>query len=615
MKLNHRAKRVALPPELMLGIVLLVTPVVLIRLGFSYDLMERVLDWGIFGIGFDILFGWTGLLSFGQAAFYGTGGFVVAWLLLSGELHSVWLALAIGTIAAGVLGLILGWFAVRRIGIYFAMITLAFGQMAFFIENNPLSAYTGGENGLPGVPVPTLGWGAWSTRIHTGLPMYWLLAAFFLACFVLGRRIVHSPFGVVLRAIRANTARVAMLGHAVPRYKLACFTIAAMFAGLAGGLLGIFQSFMPPDAFDLDTSGQLVVQTVIGGVGTLIGPAVGAAVWLWLRDNLQLIPGVGALWKLILGAIFVVLVTALRRGICGEIRHLWQGRHQRVTPEIKSGAAVAAEAVAPSMPMTAPLVRARPDAPALEADGVSKRYGGLHAVEQVSFAVRTGSIHAVIGPNGAGKSTLFKMLLDEVAPTEGIVRLFGRQVTGLGATRAAQLGIGKSNQLNSLFLELTARENLRIAALARRRGQFRLDVLRRAETIAEVERQIDIALATVELTARAEVPVHMLAYGEKRRLEIGLALATGPNVLLLDEPLAGMSPTERASTRALIRAIGRDRTLLIVEHDMDAVFELAERITVLYEGRLLADGPPEAIQRNQEVQNAYLGGLREHEPA
>ena len=159
------------------------------------------------------------------------------------------------------------------------------------------------------------------------------------------------------------------------------------------------------------------------------------------------------------------------------------------------------------------------------------------------------------------------------------------------------------------------RENLRIAALARRRGSFRVDLLRSADSIAEVERQIDAVLATVELGARAETPVHVLAYGEKRRLEIGIALATGPNVVLLDEPLAGMSPTERISTRALIREIGRSRTLVIVEHDMDAIFELAERITVLYDGRLLADGTPEEIQRNQAVQDAYLGGLHEHEPA
>jgi branched-chain amino acid transport system permease protein len=602
-------------PELALAVVLVAMPFVFPHIGGSYDFMERTLDWGILGIGFDLLFGWTGLLSFGQAAFYGTGGFVAVYLLLNNMVGSVWLALAVGTVAAGLLGLLVGWFAVRRIGIYFAMITLAFGQMAYFLEFSPLRDYTGGENGLPGVPEPTLGFGAYAFRIHTGAPMYWLLAAFFFACFVLGRRIVHSPFGAILRAIKENTARAAMLGHAVPLYKLAVFAIAAMFAGLAGGLLGVFQSFMPPDAFALDTSGQLVVQTVIGGVGTLIGPTVGAAVWLWLRDNLQLIPGVGALWKLILGVIFVVLVIFLRRGIAGEIRYRFMRGPAPPTGEPTDSPA-AVVPVNATMPLTAPLVRTRPDAPALEARGLAKHYGGLRAVDHVSFAVRPNSIHAVIGPNGAGKSTLFKMLLDEVRPTEGEVHLFGRRVTGLGATRAAQLGIGKSNQLNTLFLDLTARENLRIAALARRRGAFRLDVLRRADRIAEVEAQVEAALSTIGLGVRSELPAHVLAYGEKRRLEIGMALATGPNLLLLDEPLAGMSPAERVSTRALIREIGRDRTLIIVEHDMDAIFELAERITVLYEGRLLAEGSPDEIQRNQAVQDAYLGGMRDvHEPA
>jgi branched-chain amino acid transport system permease protein len=610
-------KRVPFLPELALIVALAVMPFVASYLGSSYDMMERVLDWGLLGLGFDLLFGWTGLLSFGQAAFYGAGGFVAAWLLVNHVIGSVWIALFLGTVAAGVFGLLVGYLAVRRIGIYFAMITLAFSQMAYFLENSPLSAYTGGENGLPGVPVPTIGFGDSAFPIATGLPMYWLLAAFFLAGFIIARRIAHSPFGVVLRAIKENTARATMIGHSVPHYKLAAFVIAALYAGLAGGLLGVFQSYMPPDAFALDTSAQLVVQTVIGGVGTLIGPTVGAAVWLWLRDNLQTVPQVGALWKLILGLIFVVLVTMLRRGICGEIRY-------RVT----QGARAAAEAAAASrpatevhevralaMPLTAPLLHAEPGLPALRAIDLCKHYGGIRAVDGVSFEVPQNSIHAVIGPNGAGKSTLFKMLLDEVHPTSGEVRLFGQRITGLGATRTSQLGIGKSNQLNQLFTELTVRENLRIAALARRRGSFRVDILRSADSIAEVERQIDAAMTTVELNERAETPVHVLAYGEKRRLEIGIALATGPNVLLLDEPLAGMSPTERISTRALIREIGRSRTLLIVEHDMDAIFELAERITVLYDGRWLAEGTPEQIQRNQAVQDAYLGGLHEHEPA
>ncbi len=325
--------------------------------------MERTLDWGILGIGFDLLFGWTGLLSFGQAAFYGTGGFVAVYLLLNNMVASVWLALAIGTVAAGLFGLLVGWLAVRRIGIYFAMITLAFGQMAYFLEFSPLRDYTGGENGLPGVPEPTLGFGAYAFRIHTGAPMYWLLAAFFFACFVLGRRIVHSPFGAILRAIKENTARAAMLGHAVPRYKLAVFVIAAMFAGLAGGLLGVFQSFMPPDAFALDTSGQLVVQTVIGGVGTLIGPTVGAAVWLWLRDNLQAHPRRRR------------VVEADPRRDLRRAGHLPAPRHRRRDPpslacaapapptEEPTGAPAAVVPVNATMPLTAPLVRTPPGRP------------------------------------------------------------------------------------------------------------------------------------------------------------------------------------------------------------------------------------------------------------
>jgi branched-chain amino acid transport system permease protein len=610
-------KRVPFLPELSLIVVLAAMPFVFPYFGGSFDLMERVLDWGLLGLGFDLLFGWTGLLSFGQAAFFGTGGFVAAWLLVNHVIGSVWIALFLGTVAAGVFGLLVGYLAVRRIGIYFAMITLAFGQMAYFLENSPLADYTGGENGLPGVPVPTIGFGNSAFPIATGLPMYWLLAAFFLVGFIIARRIAYSPFGVVLRAIKENTARAAMLGHSVPRYKLAAFVIAALYAGLAGGLLGVFQSYMPPDAFALDTSAQLVVQTVIGGVGTLIGPTVGAAIWLWLRDNLQMLPAVGALWKLILGVIFVVLVTVLRRGICGEIRYRVT-RGARVAAEAAAAARPAtqvSEVRALAMPLTAPLLHADPGLPALRAIDLCKHYGGIRAVDGVSFEVPRNSIHAVIGPNGAGKSTLFKMLLDEVHPTTGEVRLFGQRITGIGATSTSQLGIGKSNQLNQLFTQLTVRENLRIAALARRRGSFRLDILRSADSIAEVERQIEAAMTTVELNERAETPVYVLAYGEKRRLEIGIALATGPNVLLLDEPLAGMSPTERISTRALIREIGRSRTLLIVEHDMDAIFELAERITVLYDGRWLAEGTPDEIQRNQAVQDAYLGGLHEHEPA
>jgi branched-chain amino acid transport system permease protein len=613
-------------PEFAVFLTLVAAPVVLPHLGFSTDMLTRVLNWGLIGLGFDILFGLTGLLSFGQAAFYGVGGFVTAYLLVSGTLGSVWLALAAGTAAAGVFGLLVGWLAVRRIGIYFTMITLAFGQMAYFIENSPLSNYTGGENGIPGVPVPVLGFGDHAIRISAGLPMYVLFAAIFFAGYVLARRIVGSPVGAILLAIKENTGRVAMLGHNVPAYKLTAFVIAALYAGLAGGLLGSFQSYMPPDAFSLETSGQLVVQTIVGGAGTLIGPLVGAAVWLWLRDNLQLIPGLATLWKLVLGIAFIVLVIGLRRGVCGEIAHWWNERRNLAAlraaearteaieaHNVDAATALVAKVTDVTLPLPGP---ATGDSEiALEARSLARYYGGLKAVDGVSFKVRRGSIHAVIGPNGAGKSTLFKMLLDEVSPSSGEVLLFGEKVTGAGVSHAAQLGIAKSNQLNQLFPNLSVRKNLRIAALARRRGPLRFDLLRSADSLQEVEQQIDAILVLLNLVERADTPAHILAYGEKRRLEIGMALATSPNVLLLDEPLAGMSPAERVATCAFIRDIARSRTVVIVEHDLDAIFGLAERITVLYEGRLLADGSPDEIRRNQAVQDAYLGGLHAHEPA
>jgi branched-chain amino acid transport system permease protein len=613
-------------PEAVLLLTLVAAPIVLPHIGFSADLLTRVLNWGLIGLGFDILFVLTGLLSFGQAAFYGAGGFVTAYLLVSGALSSVWLALAAGTAAAGGFGLVVGWLAVRRIGIYFTMITLAFGQMAYFIENSPLSNYTGGENGIAGVPVPVLGFGEHALRISAGMPMYALFAAIFFAGYVLARRIVRSPVGAVLLAIKQNTGRVAMLGHDVPAYKLTAFVIAALYAGLAGGLLGSFQSYMPPDAFSLETSGQLVVQTIVGGAGTLIGPLAGAAVWLWLRDNLQLIPGLATLWKLVLGITFIVLVIGLRRGICGEIAHGWHARRDRADLRAAAARTEAIEASTADAKTGASKLEIEVTLPlsppstgdgeiALEARSLARHYGGLRAVDGVSFKVRRGSIHAVIGPNGAGKSTLFKMLLDEVSPSSGEVLLFGHRLTGVGVSRAAQRGVAKSNQLNQLFANLSVRNNLRIAALARRRGRLRFDLLRSADSLPEVEAQIESILALTNLGDRAETPAHILAYGEKRRLEIGMALATSPNVLLLDEPLAGMSPAERVATCALIRQIARSRTLVIVEHDLDAIFELAERITVLYEGRLLADGVADEIRRNQAVQDAYLGGFRAHEPA
>ena len=247
----------------------------------------------------------------------------------------------------------------------------------------------------------------------------------------------------------------------------------------------------------------------------------------------------------------------------------------------------------------------------LRTEGLTKHYGGICANEDITMSIPEGQLRGIIGPNGAGKSTFFKMLAGEVVPTSGHVVLHGADVTGLGVTAVSQLGMSKSYQINELFSKLTVAQNLAIPVLARVRGEFRPDMLKSMDKVPGLHGQIEATLEMVNLEARADVPVTELAYGEKRRLEIGLALANAPNVLLLDEPLAGMSPRERADTVKLLKQIRSGRTLVVVEHDMDAMFELAEYISVLQEGRLLAEGTPQEIKNDQRVQDAYLGGMEE----
>src|SRR5579872_4937003 len=308
--------------EALTALGLIAAPFLLPHLGFAPNTVNQILIWGLFGIGFDILFGYTGLLSFGQSAFFGTGGMVAAYLLTNNLMSNVLGALAVGTLAAVVAGVAVGVIALRRTGIYFAMITVAIAEMFFFVEFSPLAHWTGGENGLPGVPSPKFGLFGWSYQVGNDWSMYGFLAVCYFIGLVVALRIVRSPVGAILIAIRDNSVRARAVGHRIGLYKLTAFVIAAAYAGFAGGLLGVLQGFMPPDAFMFDTSGQLVMQTAIGGVGTLFGPLVGAAVWLYLRDLLQSTFGLGSAWKLILGIVFVLLICFLRRGLIGGARDL-----------------------------------------------------------------------------------------------------------------------------------------------------------------------------------------------------------------------------------------------------------------------------------------------------
>lgn len=597
-------------------LALIAAPFVLPHLGFTSTTINRILIWGLFGLGFDILFGFSGLLSFGQSAFFGTGGMVAAYLLTILNVPNVTGAVFAGTIVAAAVGYLVGLIALRRTGIYFAMITVAIAEVFFFAEFNPLARFTGGENGLPGVPQPSLWLGFTTITFGNDWLVYWYMAAWYFIGMVIALRVVRSPGGAVLSAIRENPLRAAAVGHNIHAYKLGAFVIAAAYAGFAGGLLGLMQGFMPPDAFTFDTSGQLVMQTAIGGAGTLFGPLVGAAVWLYLSDFLQTTLHLGATWKLVLGLIFVLLVWFLRHGIVGGLVDLWRlatGR-RKVRDGAEPDATLAVEGTfeAPAAPRAQ---AARPSPPAaltenretiLQAEGLTKNYGGLVANDHVDFTVRRGELRGIIGPNGAGKTTFFKMLTCEVHPTSGVILFEGRDITGFDITRVCQLGLTKSYQVNQLFNRLTVRENITVAALSQR-GSFRLDFLRSLRSVRGLSERVDETLELVRLTSRASSLVSELAYGEKRRLEIGLALATSPKLLLLDEPLAGLSPRERVQTVELMKSLNVGRTMVVIDHDMDAIFNLAQTITVLLRGRVLVEGTPEEIRRNATVQEAYLG--------
>ena len=612
--------------ETLTAVALIAAPFVLPSLGFSPATVNRILVWGLFGIGFDILFGFTGLLSFGQAAFFGTGGMVAAYLLTVMNFPHVMTAVFIGTIAAAAIGYLIGLIALRRTGIYFAMITVAIGEVFYFVEFNPLSDFTGGENGLPGVPTPVFNLGFTTLQFNSDTSLYWLLAFCYFVGIVIALRIVRSPVGAILSAIRDNPLRAAALGHNIQSYKLTAFVVAAAYAGFAGGLLGLMQGFMPPEAFTFETSGQLVMQTAIGGAGTLFGPLVGATVWLYLSDFFQSTLHLGATWKLVLGVVFVLLICFLRHGLIGGIKDLYilaferrargtEPAEQSLAPGMTAAeeqkaahADLAAEMMAE--PMAARELSAAGHTGAiLQVSGITKRYGGLIANSDIDFTVNHGERRGIIGPNGAGKTTFFKMLTCEIPPTSGQIIFEGRDITGMSVTDVCQLGLTKSYQINQLFSRLTVRENLTIAALAELRGKFRLDMLRSLNGISGLSEQVDHTLQLVDLTERVDTPVSQLAYGEKRRLEIGLALATGPSLLLLDEPLAGMSPRERVETVQLLKSISRGRTMIVIDHDMDSLFELVERVTVLQEGRVLVEGTPDEIKGNAKVQEAYLGGV------
>lgn len=317
--------------------VLFASPWVMSSIGGYRALATRIIIWAIFALGFDLLLGLTGLLSFGHAAMWGIGAYVSGYVLLN-HVNDALLAIVVGVVVVTVVSVLIGLVTLRRHGIYFAILTLAIAEMFYFLALTPLQQWTGGDNGLTAIPRPEmLGW------TPTGYTLHAIIAGCCLLTFYVARRIRRSPYGLMLRAIKANETRLAFTGVNVFRYKLVAFVVSGMFAGLAGTLYAIYETYVPTESLHWTTSGEVVVMSVVGGVGTLVGPMIGAGLVLYLENVLS---AETEQWNLILGLIFMAFVIFLRGGAVGTVQRLLRRRHSPHQPDVRVATPPAADAEA-----------------------------------------------------------------------------------------------------------------------------------------------------------------------------------------------------------------------------------------------------------------------------
>ena len=561
-----------------LGALVLAAMLPLFAGNYALTVGSEIAIFVIFAASLHFLMSVGGLASFGHAAYFGLGAYGVAFLAKAAGLPMI-VSLLLGPLL-GLLGAaVFGFFAVQLSGVYFAMLTLAFAQIVWSIAFQWV-AVTGGDNGILGV---------WPEKWAAGPAIfYWLSLAIAALAVAVLRVIVFSPFGFALRATRDSPLRSEAIGINGKRVQWTAFVIAGTVAGIAGALFAYLKGSVFPDNLGISLSVDALVMVLLGGVETVSGAVVGAIVFkalnIWLVSQTDLS-------KLVLGGFIVLIVVAFPKGIVGTLETI---RNRRRSPAKKS-------ALPP--PASRPPNEHVPTL--LSVEGLSKSYGGVHAVRSVSFALRAGEILALIGPNGAGKSTCFDMLNGQNIPDSGRINLLGEDTVGRKPRAIWRLGVGRTFQITATFPTMTVRENVQVALVSYGRQLFNLWGSTASYARDEAGRLLDL----VGMGAYAERPCGELAYGDLKRLELAIALANQPKLLLMDEPTAGMAPRERIELMRLTARIAREKSIgvLFTEHDMDVVFEHADRILVLNRGSLIAEGTPEQVRGNPQVRAIYLG--------
>ncbi len=548
---------------------------------------------GIVAMGLVVLTGYGGMTSFGQATFMGCGAYVSA-LLTTGAGLSPWLALPAALLASGAAALALGAVTLRLSGHYLALATIAWAVSLYYLAGN--LDLLGRNDGLSGIPPLRLG-GLALTGSREYFVVVWIAVALAV---LLTRNLLDSRVGRAIRALRGGAAAAESFGVHLPRTRILAFAYAAVLAGLAGWLYAHMQRSVNPTPFGLNAGIEYLLMAVVGGAGSVWGALLGAALVTVVNDQLQsLLPRLlgqqGNYETIVFGVLLVLVLQTAPDGLWPRLRHLFPPARPR---RVRADAA--------SLPGRAlPL----PGTPVLSAAGLRKAFGGLVAVNGMGLHLDAAEIVGLIGPNGAGKSTTFNLLTGVARPGAGQVRFLGRDVTGLSPPGVARLGIARSFQHVKLVPGMSVLENVALGAHLRGTAGpmaaiLRLDRAEEARLFAEARRQI----ARVGLDAHADKPGDSLALGQQRLVEIARALCLDPILLLLDEPAAGLRHAEKADLAALLRRLRGDGvTVLLVEHDMEFVMRLTDRLVVMEFGAKLAEGSPAAIRADPAVVEAYLG--------
>jgi branched-chain amino acid transport system ATP-binding protein len=580
-------------PLWLAALTVILLPFGLSVLGLSYNTGTMVVALAVAAMGLNLCVGYTGLVSFGHGTWFGIGAYAAGLIQLNWFRGDIWLPLLLSMIVVAAASAFIGVVILRRRGVYFSLLTLALAALAYTTAFR-WTRLTGGEDGLGGLKRGSIG----SFSLDNALNYYIVVAVISLAVLYLLLRLVRSPFGHVLVAIRENQLRATFQGYPVERYKLAVFVISAVVTGLAGGLFGFQNYLVSAEAVSVPFSGELLAIVVIGGMRSMLGPALGALFFILFRELFSIWTSNWLLW---FGLIFTAFVLYSPGGLVG----IWATISRRLWPAPEEAAAMSKRRIYEGLPLPAFLRPEGLKGTVLEVEGVSKKFGGIRAVTNASLKVGAGEIHALIGPNGAGKTTLFNLVSRLYAPDGGTIRLNGSEIQGVPSDLICHRGLARSFQITNLFRELTIYENLRLSLQARHKMRF--NIWRDIDTFPDVHTETAELVKFLGLEGIETIEGGELSYGGQRLVDLGIALGSKPQVLLLDEPLAGLAAAERERVSNLIRNVAANIPVLIVEHDIDRVLGFSQVVTVMNQGEVLMTGTPTAVRRDRRVQEVYTG--------